>query len=117
VKPGDTLTSIAKSFNVTIADLKRANDMSSDAIRIGQVLNLPGANPAAEPPAMAHKPAETTDPKVSTKNYTVKSGDRLIFIAKKYGVSPEDLIAFNKIKDPAKLQIGQVIKIPTKKAN
>jgi LysM repeat protein len=45
----------------------------------------------------------------------VKSGDRLVFIAKRYNVSQEDLMALNKIKDPTKLQIGQPIKIPSKK--
>lgn len=115
VKPGDTLTGIAKTFNVSITDLKRANNMSNDTIRVGQVLNLPGATAAAETPPAPAKAAEPAETKVSTKTYTVKSGDRLIFIAKKFGVSQEDLVAFNKIKDPSKLQIGQSLKIPTKK--
>lgn len=110
VKPGDTLTGIAKNFNVVVADLKAANGMSNDVIRIGQVLNLPSARQDAAPPPAPAKPAET-----ATRTYTVKSGDRLIFIAKKYGVSQEDLVALNKIKDPAKLQIGQTLKVPAKK--
>ncbi len=117
VKLGDTLTGIATSLNVTVADLKAANSMGSDSIRIGQVLNLPAAKSPAETPVVAAKPVEHSDAKVSTKTYTVKSGDRLIFIAKKFGVSQEDLVAFNRIKDPAKLQIGQTIKIPAKKTN
>ena len=51
----------------------------------------------------------------TTQSYTVKSGDRLVFIAKKFSVSQEDLMALNKIKDPTKLQIGQTLKIPVKK--
>lgn len=118
VKPGDTLIGIAKNFNVAVNDLKAANSMSNDTIRAGQVLNLPGAKspgetapaPAPAKPATATKTAEMT-----TKSYTVKSGDRLIFIAKKFGVTQEDLVALNKIKDPGKLQVGQTLKVPVKK--
>jgi len=117
VKPGDTLIGIAKNFNVAVNDLKAANGMSNDTIRAGQVLNLPGAKPTAETaPVPAPVPAKTTTKtELSTKNYTVKSGDRLIFIAKKFGVTQEDLVALNKIKDPGKLQVGQTLKVPVKK--
>jgi LysM repeat protein len=59
----------------------------------------------------ADSPAES---KANTISYTVKSGDRLIFIAKKFKVQPEELIAYNKISDPTKLQIGQTLNIPRK---
>lgn len=117
VKAGETLTSIAKIFNVSIADLKSANGLGNDVIRPGQVLNLPAAKSPAEAPPVPIKPVEPVETKLATKTYTVKSGDRLIFIAKKFGVTQEDLVAMNKIKDPAKLQIGQTLKIPAKKTN
>ena len=117
VKAGETLTSIAKIFNVSIADLKSANGLGNDVIRPGQVLNLPAAKSPAEAPPAPIKPVEPVETKLATKTYTVKNGDRLIFIAKKFGVTQEDLVAMNKIKDPAKLQIGQTLKIPAKKTN
>jgi len=117
VKPGDTLTSIAKTFNVSIADLKAANSLSNDVIRPGQILNLPATKLASEAPAAAAKPQETAEPKPATRSYTVKSGDRLVFIAKKLGVSQEDIVAMNKIKDPTKIQVGQTLKVPAKKGN
>lgn len=121
VKPGDNLVSIAKAFSVPVADLKSANGLSNDMIRPGQVLNLPTARPAAttapavEPTATAAKPADTADAKPQYRTYTVKQGDRLVFIAKKLNVTQEDLIALNKIKDTTKLQIGQTLKVPAKK--
>lgn len=46
-------------------------------------------------------------------NYTVKKGDTLSGIAAKYGVTQEAIMAINpSIKDPNKIYIGQVIKIP-----
>jgi LysM repeat protein len=116
VKFGDTLHGIAKTYGMNVSDIKAANNLTGDGIRQGQTLTLvlakvsPTVAPLAPPERV--EPAET---KVPTKMYTVKSGDRLIFIAKKFSVSQEDLIALNKIKDPAKLQIGQTLKIPSKK--
>ncbi len=40
---GDTLGKIAKKFKVTVPDLKRANNLDSDAIRVGQILKIPAA--------------------------------------------------------------------------
>ena len=41
---GDTLGKIAKKFKVTVSDLKRANNLDSDAIRVGQILKIPAAS-------------------------------------------------------------------------
>jgi murein DD-endopeptidase MepM/ murein hydrolase activator NlpD len=49
VKPGDTLSSIARQFNVTVSDLKRANSLTSDALRAGQVLQIPAASANTTP--------------------------------------------------------------------
>lgn len=45
-------------------------------------------------------------------SYTVKSGDTLIDIAKKYNTTYEKLANYNGIKDPDYIQVGQKIKIP-----
>ncbi len=51
VKPGDTLTKIARATGVSVDQLKAANGLSTESIRIGQVLNLsPGAAPAVADP-------------------------------------------------------------------
>jgi len=41
VQKGDTLTSIAKNYGVTIAELKKANNLTSDALKVGQKLVIP----------------------------------------------------------------------------
>jgi LysM repeat protein len=117
VKAGDTLNSIAKANGTTVTELKTFNSLPNDSIRPGQILNLPapGAKPLAET-AQVKKTEPAAEAKPATRaSYTVKSGDRLIFIAKKFNVTTEELVAFNKISDPAKLQIGQTLKIPAKK--
>jgi LysM repeat protein len=116
VKSGDTLIGIAKANGVSVADIKAANSLTGDGIRPGQTLNLVigKPTPVSATEAMPNR-TEIPEPKTALKTYTVKSGDRLVFIAKRYSVSQEDLMALNKIKDPSKLQIGQILKIPSKK--
>jgi len=115
VKSGDTLHGIAKAFGMNVSDIKTANGLSNDVIRQGQTLSLAPSKMTPAPVDATVLKQELPEPKSNLKSYTVKSGDRLVFIAKKFSVTPEELIAVNKIKDPAKLQIGQSLKIPTKK--
>jgi LysM repeat protein len=49
VRRGETLSSIATERDLTVAELKQANKLRSDLIRIGQKLQLPTRNPALEP--------------------------------------------------------------------
>ena len=41
VQPGATLSAISKAYGVSISDIKKANNMSSDVLRIGQKLKIP----------------------------------------------------------------------------
>ena len=46
--------------------------------------------------------------------HTVKKGENLTSIAKKYGVTVEALVASNGIKDKNLIRVGQVLTIPSK---
>jgi LysM repeat protein len=116
VKSGDTLHGIAKAYGMNVSEIKAANNLTSDGIRQGQTLTLASAKTTPTvTPAVPVERVDAPETAASAKTYTVKSGDRLVFIAKRFSVSQEDLIALNKIKDPTKLQIGQTLKIPSKK--
>lgn len=95
VKSGDSLWSIAKKFNTTVDDLKKANNLTSNSLSIGQKLVIPGK-------------------KESTSNnvYTVQKGDSLYSIARKYNVDVNDLKQANNLSSNL-LSIGQVLIIPT----
>lgn len=78
----------------------------------------PGASPKPSSSAQAapSTSAEPTAVPAATPNvYVVKTGDTMSKIAKKFGVSLDDLIAANKdtIKNPDKLQVGQEVIIPS----
>lgn len=61
---------------------------------------------AATPAAPSAKPAAVPD------TYKVEKGDNPYKIAKKFGVSYQELLTLNAIEDPTKLQIGQELKVP-----
>lgn len=44
-----------------------------------------------------------------TKNYTIKQGDTIYSIARKYKLNVNRLIKINNIKDPNKIEIGQTL--------
>jgi len=76
-----------------------------------------GAAPTPSPTSSAAATAAPTDtpiPEPTPQTYTIKKGDILNKIAKKFGLTLDQLLAANKatIKDPNKIKVGQVIIIP-----
>ena len=102
VKSGDSLWSIAKRYGVSIDDIKKANNLSSNLLNIGQVLIIPSEE---EPP-------EIGDFIV----YTVSSGDNLYKIATKYNLTVDDLVNYNDLAT-TNLSIGQQLLIPVQKTS
>ncbi len=64
VRRGDTLSHIARRFNVTVEALREANRLQNDMIREGQKLTIPGAGKTApsSPPSPPPPPAIATPP-------------------------------------------------------
>lgn len=103
VVKGDTLSGIAARFGTTYQYLAEVNGISNpNVINVGQVLKVPNAG--------------NTVPTPSATQYTVKAGDTLSGIAAKYGTTYQVLAQINGIADPNKINVGQVLTIPTKGA-
>ncbi len=74
--------------------------------------------PVVEPPAEKIEPVEVPPVKVTppvapaTKSYTVKSGDSLSMIAKRFNVSQRDIMKLNKISNANKIHVGQKLTLP-----
>ncbi len=97
VKSGDTLYSIALKYGVSVSDIITANNLTSNVLNVGQLLEIP-------------KEIEQPSPSESI-TYVVKSGDTLYNIARQYGVSVNDILTFNSLNS-ALLTIGQILEIP-----
>jgi LysM repeat protein len=116
VVSGDTLGSIARKHGTTATALRTANNLKGDALRIGQKLVIPGnALPASGDtvaPAPAPAPAARPAPRAGDGTHTVVPGDTLGSIARKHGVRVGDLATLNNITDPAKIRVGQSLRLP-----
>jgi len=97
VQSGDSLWSIAKKFNISVDDLKRENNLTSNLISIGQVLRIPSS------------PPPTPNPNYIV--YIVKRGDSLYRIAQQYNTTVDTIKSFNNLTNNT-LSIGQELLIP-----
>lgn len=121
VGKGDSLWSIARKNHLTISELASANNLKPGAtVRLGQKLIVPGKAPAGTTPSTAETadtntpaPAATEPkPKRETVHHTVKPGETLGAIARKYQVKVGDIATANNIADPAKIRPGMELVIP-----
>lgn len=110
VRPGDSLSVIASRHGTSVAELKAANDLSSDRILVGQELYLPrGSSPAGSANASSGQAAPAEG---GGNTYTVKAGDTPGGIAKRFGVDYRDLMRVNNIASANRMRIGQRLIIP-----
>lgn len=121
VGSGDSLSSIAKRNHLSKADLAAANNLRlTTVLHVGQKLVIPskaGQAPApAAAPAKAAEPAAADKPAADSTRHTVKAGETLGGIARKYGVKQGDVAVANNITDPRKIQPGQELIIPARSA-
>lgn len=101
VQKGDTLSKIAKKFNVSVATLQKLNNIkNANKIAVGQVLKL-----------KANTTVKKAVKKAVATTYTVKSGDTLSSIAKKNNTTVAKLQKLNGIKNANKISIGQKLKL------
>ena len=141
VRAGDTMTRIASSLGVAIPDLEKINGMTEKSvIQVGQILKVPekvitqaaagvatGVGNVAESVTKLPGAVSSVVSGVASTNsnavaadtasgpmteYTVVKGDSPYKIAKKFKITPDELMKANGITDPKKIQIGQQLKIP-----
>ncbi|MGH6907349.1 MAG: peptidoglycan DD-metalloendopeptidase family protein [Aestuariivirga sp.] len=108
VGQGMTLYSIARSNNLTVAELAAANKLKSPyAVHRGQILRIPGAADAVTPAV------RTASAKHSTGGtHEVASGETLFSLGRKYGVSPYAIADLNGLSHDFALKRGQQVKVP-----
>lgn len=138
VAAGETLSSIADKYGVSIADIKRSNNLRRNAVRVGQQLRISSSSPQAvvqntvatvsgrnqpvrAPKETSKAQTKQTQSKTQTKkaqnsapaSHKLKNGETLSSLSKKYGVSVEEIKRANGMKND-NLRAGENIKIPTK---
>lgn len=89
VQRGDTLYGISKQFGVSVDEIKKANNLDSNTISVGQTLKIP----------------------TFTTTYIVKKGDSLYSIARNHNTTVDEIKRLNNLTNNT-LMIGQVLRIP-----
>jgi len=100
VQKGDNLNSIAKKYGVTTAQIREWNNMEDTNVLLGSQLKLIKAENAP----IAETKAEKTEQQIASsvkeqQQYLVKKGDSLFSIAKKSGVTVENIKKWNDISN------------------
>ncbi len=124
IQSGDTLIGVANRYKIGVSDLAAANNLSTTSnLILGRSLTIP-ANGSGGSSSSSSTSSNTSSNKTSTssssngkklgntENYKVQSGDGLIALAARFGVSVQDLAATNDIAANAQLQRGQTLKVP-----
>jgi spore germination protein len=94
VKPGDTLSSIGRTYGTSVTKIASDNELNTALpLVVGQTIVILQGN----------------------RRHTVQRGQSIYSIAGIYGVRASDILAANpQIRNPSQLQVGQIITIPSR---
>ena len=110
VVANDSLSEIAQAYNVKLSELRAINGLSakSDLIRIGQQLRIPDSTRS-----ISNNPTVTASSHDlrSRVQHSVRTGESLWTIARRYGVRVIDIVNWNKISRSAHIYPGQKLVI------
>jgi LysM repeat protein len=115
VRKGETLGGIAARYNVKVSSLRSWNNISGNTIRAGQKLKVGGSaggTKASKATRTASKPPVSPSARQSVaRTHTVRSGETLTSLAKRYGVSIQAIKMANDMAS-SRLRAGQKLRIP-----
>lgn len=110
VRRGDSLSTIAQQYNVSVDDIKTDNHLRSDTIRLGQKLII---TTTSTPAPSQYQVKLAGQHLLKTVRYSVKSGDYLNKIAAKFNVTVDQILDWNNINAQKILHPGENLLIKT----
>jgi membrane-bound lytic murein transglycosylase D len=122
VRRGETLTVVAEEYGVTVSQLRTWNVLSpGEGIRAGQRIrvaplsgkrNAPRIESTVRVATSGSNPSTEAAPSASSRTHTVRRGETLTALAKRYGVSVQALRDANGLSGRDGLRAGATIRIP-----
>lgn len=107
VKSGDTLYKIARAHNMTLEELKKLNDLTSNTISIGQRLTVKARS---APPSVAESSTESS-PQGKFVNYRIGERQSLEAILNKFRMDEQEFRELNPDVTGSTFQIGQQVTV------
>lgn len=107
VRRGESIGTIAALYGVRQADLLRWNpQLATSVLKVGQEISL-----YVEPQGKGSARATPRTVNRLPKWYTVRPGDTLYSIARRFGVEIDEIVAKNKALTPEQLRVGQRLRL------
>ncbi len=106
VRKGDNLGLIARKYGVSIKQIKKLNHLKGNIIKVGQRLKIHNTKTTS-----ANKPTYSSR---GYKYHTIKKGDTLWSLAKKYHTSVSKIKRWNKMSRSNNLKLGKKLIVGTK---
>ncbi len=124
VRRGDTLSHIARRYRTNVATLRRLNNLGQrNMIRVGQRLRVPVRGGAVVPASQVASTSQRAQPAAASRGghvatasagpvyHQVRRGENLTVIARRYGVSVNELLRLNNLSTRSILRVGDRLKI------
>lgn len=109
VQPGETLYSIARKRSVSVADLRKWNNLDTALLKPGQLLVLKSGVKSAPADSLRHSNGKA-DIDMSVTFHTVIAGETLFSIARLYNARTDSLISWNNLNG-ASIRPGQELRV------
>jgi peptidoglycan endopeptidase LytF len=114
VQPKEFLGKIAEKYGTTVEEVRKANNLSGNNLRIGQKLKIPATKNIDENKVVAaaeEKPTQDNKSTDAAGTHTVLRNETIFTIAKQYSITAYQIRKLNDLPDNA-ITIGQVLKVP-----
>ncbi len=112
VQTGDSLTRLAQRYNISLGDLAKMNNISPlEELYAGTIIRVPQTQGQSRGSDVSSAKKRNKARSMGGK-YEVRAGDGLIKLAKKFGISVDELARMNNISADSNLFLGQTLRIP-----
>ena len=110
VTPGETLSALSRRYRVSLDQLNASNPQIKNGLGIGQIVFVPrpaAGKAVAAVPATAPATAGAVAAGAVPARYTVARGETLFGIARRFQLTPDDIIKLNKLPASGIVRVGQ----------
>lgn len=117
VQRGETLYSIGRRYGLSADEVRAANSLSGNNVRVGQTLAIPGKSSAAAAASASAATPNAAAPEAEKPKsppdiyYTARRGDTWLGIALDHGLTLSEIQSINHVPEGSVLKVGQRVKV------